>query len=242
MSRWPSTRWNNRACFNAGPAGPGGGGPPVVPPLSVTITPLDALVQEVGAELVNPQFNLAEANVDGALTLRAVTDDDGNPAQNFLAQPNPVTMPFTYSENVIGTTRSWTYNADDGRGIASDVATITFLPRVYHGVAAIPGAINEAFVEALAENELRADKGITRNGIVWTAGQYLWWAFPQAFNPTDPTDFLVTLGGGFPGAVILAAAGVSVTPDTPNGVPILYDVWRSTGAGLGLAVDTAVTP
>lgn len=244
MTAWPRTRWVRDECLAAGPGGGGGGTPP---PLSVNLAKITPSPLELGAVLpAGTQFNASEVNVDGALTVRTIQDDDGNPAVDILGQANPVPnagMGFSYTKTAIGDTVTFTYFAQDLSNNDSDQEVYTWLPRVYQGVAAIPGAIDEAFIEALAESELRADKGISRNGVVWTAGEYLWWAFPQAFNPTTALDFLITLGGsGFPGAVILAQAGVSVTPNTPNGVPVLYDVYRSTGAGLGLTVDTQVTP
>lgn len=201
---------------------------------------------ELGAELpVGLQFNAFEFNADGPLIARTIQDDDGNGPVDILGQANPVPgggMGFVYTKTLIGETVGFTLSANDGATVANDVETYTWLPRIYLGVEAI-AAIDEAFIEALVETELRADRGIVRNGITWTAGEYIWVAFPAAFNPTLSTDFLITIGGaGFPGGMVLAAAGVSVTPNTPNGIPALYDVWRSTGAGLGLVVDITVSP
>ena len=221
-------------------AAPGGGAPaPGV--LTVDLVPLVPQILELGATLNNPTFNLLEAG-GGALTSRTVQDNDGNPAQNALGQSNPFTMPFPYVKTGVGNTVVFTYQADDGGGVKQDQETFTWLPRVYAGVAAA-GTVNEAFIEALAESELRADRGIDRNGLVWTAGQFVWVAFPQAFNPTTGLEFLLKIGGaGFPGGFVLDTAGVSVTPNTPGGVALLYDVWRSTGSGTGLTVDLQVSP
>ena len=204
----------------------------------ITASPL-----ELGAILpAGTQFNAFESGAAGPLVTRTITDDDGNPAVNILGQANPVPtagMGFSYSKAAIGDTVDFTLFADDGTNTDTDVEQYVWLPRVYLGVDAIPGAINEAFIESLVESELRADKGIARTGLTWTAGEYIWVAFPDAFNPTDSLDFLV---GIFPGGFQLEASAVSVTPNTPNGVPITYDVWRSVGAGLGLVVDITVSP
>lgn len=233
MTRWPESRLPMI----------GIGASPPVPPFTVNLVPLVPLIYELGADVINPTFNLLEGGAIGPLILRTVTDDDGNPPQNFLGVPNPVTMPFTYNKAAIGGSVAFDYTADDGSGPVSDIETFLWQPRVYFGVAPVPGAVNEAFIEGLSDSELRADRGIDRTGVVWTAAEYLWVAFPQAFNPTVGTDFLVTVGGaGFPGGFLLDTAGVSVTPNTPGGVPILYDVWRSTGSGIGLTIDLTVSP
>jgi len=234
MSRWSQGRWTDGDC---GALGGGGGGPA---PLSATLLRLEADPLELGAELVNPQFTAATSG-GGVLILKTLADDDGNATTDILGAPNPVTKPFTYSKTAIGAQVLFTLSADDGGGVVIDSKAHTWQPRVYLGVTAV-AAVNEAFVEALAESEIRADKGIARAGITWTAGQAIYVAFPQAFNPTDPLDFLVQIGGGgFPGGFVLDTAGVSVTPNTVNGTPILYDVWRSTGLGTGLAVDVTVS-
>lgn len=240
-TRWRTSRWlpGRTVCGGSG-GGPGGGGPAG---LSVDLIKITPSPLELGAILpVSTQFNSVVSNPAGPLVSKTIQDDDGNGAVNVLGQVDPIPnagMGFSYTKTVIGDTVSFTLTADDGTTVAQDVETYTWLPRVYMGVAAIPGAINEAFIEGLAESELRADKGIVRTGQFWTVGEYIWVAFPQAFNPTSSLDFLVGL---LPGGFMLAQAGVSVTPNTPNGVPVLYDVWRSIGAGLGVNFNIQVSP
>jgi hypothetical protein len=245
-TRWRTSRWlpSRGVC---GGSGGGPGGPPSPAPFSVDLVKITPSPLELGASLpVTVDFNTIEINQSGPLLSAQIADDDGNPPVNILGQVDPVPtggMGYSYVKTAIGATVDFTYTADDGSGPEQDVEQYVWLPRVYLGVAAIPGAVNEAFIEGLSDSELRADQGIDRTGVVWTAGEYIWVAFPQAFNPTAALDFLVTIGGsGFPGGFLLDTAGVSVTPNTPSGVPLLYDVWRSTGAGLGLTVDVAVSP
>lgn len=245
-SRWKASRWNagRFACSGSGGGG-GGGAPPVtmvIDLIKITASPL-----ELGAELpVTLTFNTTVAGEDGPFVSRTVQDDDGNPAVDILGDADPVPtggMGFVYTKTLIGGTVDFTYTADDGTDVAIDVEQYVWLPKVYAGVAAVPGLVDETFIEALPQNELRADKGIVRTGLTWTLSEYIWVAFPQAYNPTVLTDFLVTIGGaGFPGGFVLDTAGVSVTPNTPNGIPALYDVWRSTGSGTGLVVDLTVSP
>ena len=242
MTRWNGSRWISKECGAA--SGGGGGGAPSG--FSVNLIKLTPSPLELGAVLPpSTQFNVVDTNPAGPLITRTIQDDQGNGAVVILGEANPVPnagMGFAYSKTVIGDTVDFTYSADDGGGVKQDTEQYVWLPRVYLGVEPIPGAINEAFVEALVESELRSNKGISR-AVLWTAAEYIWAAFPQAFNPTQSTDFLVTIGGsGFPGGFVLAASGVSVTPNTTNGVPILYDVWRSTGSGSGLNVNVAVAP
>lgn len=238
MSRWGGSRWNFRFCTEGG--GGGGGG---TTPLMVDLILLEPDPIELGAELVNPTFNANTAGGD-PLTLKELLDTDGNPATDILGAPNPVTKPFTYTRTAIGGFVDFTLRADDGNGIVTDTERHNWAPRVYLG-SAVPAAVDEAFIEALAESELRiADKGIARAGIAWGTGERLYVAFPSGFGPADPLDFLVQIGGsGFPGGFEEdPASPVSVTPNTPNGVPLNYDVWRSVGTGLGLSVDVTVSP
>ena len=222
-------------------AAAGGGGGPAG--LTVDLQKITASPLELGATLgVGTQFNAFEMNAAGPLVSRTIQDDDGNGAVDILGQANAVPnagMGFSYVKTAIGATVGFTLTSDDGTNVAQDVETYVWLPRVYLDVAAIPGAIDEAFIEGLSENELRADKGIARTGLFWTAAEYIWVAIPQAYNPTSSLDFLV---GAFPGGFLLAQAGVSVTPNTPGGLPILYDVWRSIGAGVGAGFDITVSP
>lgn len=234
MTRWSQGRWATSDCA---PLGSGGGGGAA--PLMASLMRLEPDPVELGAELVNPTFTAATSG-GGVLTSKTLGDDDGNATTDILGDPNPVTAPFTYSKTVIGDTVQFTLTADDGGGAVMSSVVHTWLPRVYLGVAT-PAAIDEAFIEALAESELGADKAIARAGLTWGSGDRIYVAFPQVF-PAAPLDFLAQIGGsGFPGGFELDTAGVSVTPNTPNGVPVLYDVWRSTGTGLGLAVDVTVS-
>ena len=225
-------------------AGGGGGGTPT--PMTVSLTKITPSPVELGAELpVGLQFTAMEANAAGALVTRTIQDDQGNPAVDILGQGNPTPaagMGVVQTKTLIGEQVAYTYQANDGTTMAQDVETYTWLPRVYAGVATA-AVINEGFIEALAESELRADRGIDRAGLAWALGDHIWVAFPQAFNPTTGLEFSLQIGGaGFPGGFVLDTAGVSVTPNTPNGVPLLYDVWRSTGTGIGLSVDLTVDP
>ena len=241
-TRWRTSRWlpGRGVCGGSGGGPGGGGGAPVFSVDLVKITPSPL---ELGAVLpIGLQFNTIETSPAGPLVSASIQDDDGNPAVDILGQVDPVPnagMGFSYTKTAIGGTVDFTYAANDGATNAQDVERYVWLPRVYLGVAAIPGVIDEAFVEALPQNEIRADKGISRASVWWAAGQYVWVAFPQAFNPTTTFDFLI---GAFPGGFLLAQAGVSVTPNTPSGVPILYDVWRSIGSGVGAVVDVVVSP
>ena len=245
MTRWNVTRWRTTGWPNTN-LGPGGGGG-LPAGLSVDLQKITPDPIELGAELTALMFNLVASGAVGPLITRTIADDDGNPVEDVLGDGDPAPtagMPNTYSKTLIGETVVFTGSVDDGTGAVQDQETYTWLPRVFFGVAAIPGGgVNEAFVEGLSDSELRADKGISRNGVAWTATEYLWVAFPAGFNPTALTDFLISVGGaGFPGGFILDTAALAITPNTPNGIPANYDVWRSTLAGTGLVVDFALTP
>ncbi len=203
-------------------AGPSGGG--AAPPAGFTasLTGLFATPLEIGANLISPTFTASYSPV-ATETFAELSDDDGNPTQNIRGFPNPVTMPFTYTRTTIGGTVTWTLTANDGGPNDTDQVTATWLPAVYRGVDASAALSTEADIEGLATKALASDK--TGTFIFSPVTQYIYIAFPQAYNPTSPFDFVVN---GFPGGFILQASGVNVTANTPGAPALLYDLWRST--------------
>lgn len=195
----------------------------IPPGWSVTLTPLFALTAEIGAQVINPQFNAVYNN--GVPVSASLQDNQGNPVQNILGLPNPVTMPFTYQLNGIGAVATWTLTGDDGGGAANDVATLTFLPRVFWGTGP-DGLSTEGDIEGLANSQLQATRDINFSESPGGA-DHIYYAFPSAFGA--PT-FVVN---GFPGGFILQAAAVPVTANTPGAPTNNYDLWKSVLPGLG---------
>lgn len=199
--------------FWGGPSGGAGAGA-----FTATLVPLFPLVQEIGAQLINPQFN---AIYSGPPVAASLQDDDGNPAQNVVALPNPITMPFTYQELVGGTTRQWTLTADNGGPPDADLALATWYPRVYWDIDPNPALATEADIEAMANSNLQGDKGLST--VLAPILQYIYYAFPVAFAAL-PLEFQF---GAFPGGFIQTVASVNVTANTPGAPVVAYQIWRS---------------
>jgi len=199
----------------------GGGSPPSS--FSASLTRLFGSPFEIGAQLINPTFTATYSPI-GTETSATLQDNDGNPVQNVLALPNPLTMPFTYQRDTIGGSVTWTLNASDGVNNDSDNVSATWLPRVYWGVDANPALATEADIEGLTNNGLQSNKAL--NFTFSATNEYVYYGFPTAF-PAAPLDFQI---GPFPGGFIQQVASVNVTANTPGAPVLTYQLWRSTNA------------
>jgi hypothetical protein len=202
----------------AGPTqGAGGGGPGG---FSATLASLFASPLEIGAQLINPTFSAAYSP-SGTELFAELSDDDGNPAQNVLGLPNPLTMPFTYQESANNTVRTWTLTANDGGPNVTDQVTATWSPRVYWGLNASPSLSTEGDIEGLANSALQSDKALSTS--FTPVNEYIYYGFPTAYA-ASPLDFQF---GAFPGGFIQVVASVAVTANTPGAPVQTYQLWRS---------------
>jgi hypothetical protein len=211
--------------IGAGPVGGSGPAPPTG--IQVALASVGATVLEIGAQSVNPTFNQTESNVTAPITVRTLADNDGNPAQNILGLPNPLTMPFSYQKNPIGSTVQFTGSATDSAPSSdSDQVNYTWLPRVWYGLSVNPGLTTEAQIEALANSALQSDKGLTYN-VVGAVNEYVYYAWPQVYGAYAPLDFQI---GPFPGGFIdqLSGGTVNLTANTPGAPTNAYVLARST--------------
>jgi len=193
------------------------------PGFSVTLAALVPGPFEIGAQVLNPQFN---ATYHNATPISAIlSDDQGNPAQNVLGLPNALTMPFAYQLNPIGSTVIYTLTSDDGGGVKIDSETFTWLPRVYFGIGP-DGLGSEADIEGLAGNALAADF-VRTFGVTAGATDHAYYAFPSVYGTPN---FQI---GPFPGGFVLEAAAVPVTANTPGAPANNYDLWKSSLPNLG---------
>jgi hypothetical protein len=215
------------------PAGSGSTPPPGS--FQVTLTKLGPDPLEIGANLVNPQFNLTDINAAGPLILRNILDDDGNPLQNFLGVPDPLTMPFTYVRNAIGATVGFLGTEDDGTGPQSDSETHTWLPRAYYGRSANPNLITEAGIEALPQSSLEVDRSI--NFTSSPTNEYIYYSWPTAYGAFAPLIFQI---GPFPGGFI-SLGTVNLTANTPGAPVNSYEIARSTNLLTGVNIAVAVS-
>lgn len=119
--------------------------------------------------------------------------------------------------------KTWTIRATDERGaVATKSASLSFLNGVYCGAAAMPAALDSAFILTL-QRGLRSGKvtSFTANA---DAGEYLWYVLPKRYGTCT---FAV---GGFTGGFTL----LTTMPFTnASGYTEDYYVYKSDNAGLG---------
>ena len=176
---------------------------------------------ELGQSSVNPTFN---AFYSGAVppVFSELSDNDGNPVQDILGVPNPITRPHTYVKTTISASVSFTVTANDGDPNQNDLVTHTWLPRTFWGVGPAGGS-TEAFIEALASSALAANRQRT---FTTTPGatDKIYYAYPDAYGAG--TFFVNNFEGGF-----LPSTLVSVT--NPFGVTLSYRLYESALINLG---------
>jgi hypothetical protein len=175
---------------------------------------------EIGASAVSPAFTAAHNRTPTSLVL---TNNDNGESKNVVATPTSFTSSQTYTKTANNASVTFTLTGSDG--LTGDVrtASITWRPRVYHGIGAA-GGNSEAFIEALASSALQSSRttSYTDNA---TGSNLLYWAAPASYG--TPT-FTV---GGFVGGFSLVSNTISVT--NANGVTQNYQLWVSDVSGLG---------
>lgn len=216
-------------------SGPVSGG--VTPPggFAVTLTRLSPSPLEIGADLINPQFNLTDVNAVAPLIVRQIQDDDGNPLQDFLGIPDPLTMPFTYTRNGIGTTVGFLGTEDDTGGPVSDSQSHLWLPRSFYGVSANPALTSEAGIEGLPQSSLEAAKAL--NFTVSPTNEYVYYSWPSVYGAFNALDFQI---GPFPGGFI-SLGTVNLTANTPGAPVNQYEIARSTNLLTGVNILVEVS-
>lgn len=133
----------------------------------------------------------------------------------------------TVSLSNITTNTIITLTADDDTADANPAknrtVTLTFLNKVYWGIASVPGAINSAFVLSLASNALATNR-LRSFTLAPGATQYIWWVSPVAYGvPAFKTN-------GFNGGLEIVAT-ISLT--NASGHTEDYYVCRSDNENLG---------
>lgn len=176
---------------------------------------------EVGQSVVNPSFTVGYTN--GPPNSASLTDTEGNPTINLSSPFTAVTSPHTFSKTALNATVTFTLSATKGAVTRQSTAAYAWRPRGFWGVGAIPGSLNEAFVEALANSGLQSSRARSFT-LSTSAGEYMWYAYPASYGAATFTV------GGFSGGFILAGT-VSVT--NAYGVTQTHNVYRSTNQNLG---------
>lgn len=180
---------------------------------SFTINPTQA---EMGSTVTSVTYSFAINKVPNTLKL------DG--ASITPASSGTATLSVSLTANKTFSLQA-TDNGSPSHAAATSTksATLSFLNNVYYGVAAIPSAVNSAFVTGLTTKVLASTRArsITLNV---TSGKYAWYASPTRLGACT---FKV---GGFDGG-FQPAQTVSVT--NSSGYSENYYVYRSTNANLG---------
>jgi len=186
------------------------------PDFSVSLS--GGVTREVGQAASGLTFTASYTG--GTPTSATLTNNNGDPA---FVVPNPYTSaspPWSITKTANNALVVVTITAQPGS--VSDTVNLSWQPRVFYGVA-VPGAITEAFIEALASQPLASGKART---VAYNAGvaEKCYYAVPSSYGVPSGTV------SGFPfGATNVGT--VSITNgfgDTQN-----YVVMESNLAGLG---------
>jgi hypothetical protein len=199
----------------------------IAPAFNVSMAGVTSSPLEIGASLINPQFNVTYTS--GPATSSSLTDTEANPAQNVLALPNPITRPHTFTKTANNASVTFTVTSFKGL-VGPDVSTVAYAwqPRVYWGVG-VAGGNTEAFIEALANNSLAS--GRTRSFTLNPSNEKIYYAVPSGYGACTFT--VNGFAGGFNAATV-----ISVT--NANGVTQNYDLYESTNLLTG-SVPVVVT-
>lgn len=168
---------------------------------------------EDGATVTNPAFTASYTSTPTTVTI--------HDTQN--ATPATVTLPATsftrtgvYVFSGLGTTKTFTLTANNATTSDTDTATYTTAQRVYYG-AAVPGTLNEAFMEALSSSVLKTSRSGSY-GFTVAAGERCWLVLPTAMGtPTIVIDNFTT---------VFTSLGTANNTNA-SGVVIGYTFWAS---------------
>ena len=148
---------------------------------------------------------------------------DGNAIEN-TAQTGTISL----SGLSLTSNKMWTLQATDERKSqnnewVSRTAYLTFTNKVKYGAAAVPGTINDSFLNGLTTKTLSTGK----IGIITVnagSGQYIWYALPTSYGECTFTV------GGFTGGFTQVA---QFNHTNESGATVEYRVYRSDNANLG---------
>ena len=186
------------------------------PDFSVSLS--GGVTREVGQAASGLTFTASYTG--GTPTSATLTNNNGDPA---FVVPNPYTSaspPWSITKTANNASVSVTITAQPGSVQSS--TNLSWQPRVFYGVA-VPGAITEAFIEALASQPLASGKART---VAYNAGvaEKCYYAVPSSYGVPSGTV------SGFP----FGATNVGTVSITNGfGVTQNYVVMESNLAGLG---------
>ena len=186
------------------------------PDFSVSLS--GGVTREVGQAASGLTFTASYTG--GTPTSASLTNNNGDPA---FVVPNPYTSaspPWSITKTANNAIVVVTITAQPGS--VTDTVNLSWQPRVFYG-SAVPGTINEAFIEALASQPLASSKAAT---VGYNAG------------PGEKAYYCVPTGYGVPSGTVsgfpFGATNVGTISITNGfGVTQNYVVMESNLAGLG---------
>jgi hypothetical protein len=177
-------------------------------------------VNEVGDTIVTPSFTAAYNRTP---TDAELSDNDGNPPKDVTSTPTAFSSDGTFVKTANNATVVFTLNAEEDGEVDARVATMYWRPLTMYGVSTSTGPYDEAFIEALANQQLDNNRQTTFT-VTAGANEYIFYAYPSAYGTGT---FWV---GGFEGGFSLVGT-ISVT--NAYGVTQNYYLYRSDNHSLG---------
>lgn len=176
---------------------------------------------ELGDTLTDPSFT---ASYNGTVALAEIEDDQATGLVDVTGTPTAFTYTASYTFTTFGDSVVWTLTAEDALASSdSDTETSTWVQKVFWGVGAA-GGTTEAFIEALANNQLRTNRNKTFT-VTASGSEKIYYAYRSAFG-----DATFTVGG-FSGGFFKVSDTISVTNtfgETEN-----YTLYETDNLGLG---------
>ena len=180
-------------------------------------------VFEIGATVATPAFT---ATYSAVPDLAVLTDTEGTPAKDVTSTPNAFSSDGTFQKTTNNGAVTFTLTADFPVNQAVANRAISWRPRTYWGIGGA-ALLTEAQVEALGNDQLDNNFAAVFSPDAPGDTDYVWYCFPQSYDPGDGAQFQVGL---FVGGWVKVGV-VSIT--NANGVTQDYACWRTDFPKLG---------
>lgn len=111
-------------------------------------------------------------------TAAEIQDNQGNPLINLSSPYTSGSYPHAYTKTANNSSVVWTLTAHLGALLKTLTNTANWRPRVYYGVAPIPGTLDSAFMLSLSGNALASSVARTINYSAAGPLDYFWYLLP----------------------------------------------------------------
>ena len=185
------------------------------------VCPVSSGLLETGQTIVNPSFS---ASYNTPPTVVTLTNNSDAESKDVSSTPTSFASSHSFQKTTPNQSVTFTITATlSGSPNAVGNASITWGQKIFWGISTTP-ANTEAFIEALASNQLGTGRGVgfTVNA---SGSNKIYYACPTRYGTPN---FSV---GGFGGGFIQRATGISVT--NAQSFTETYDLYESITAGLG---------